>query len=73
MQAQDTGRKVSLVSPKEAAALLRVTPNTMAKWRLAGDGPAFLKIGFRVFYDEETLHAWLASRVRRSTSDAAAA
>lgn len=38
------------LTPVEAAALLRVTPKTLANWRSAGTGPAFKKIGGRVVY-----------------------
>jgi hypothetical protein len=56
----------------EAAAFLRLSPSTLAKMRVRGNGPMFEKAGARiVVYDEHTLEAWLASRKRRSTSDSA--
>ena len=39
------------------------------KWRWSGEGPEFIKVGGRVFYNREDLDAWLASRKRKSTSD----
>jgi predicted DNA-binding transcriptional regulator AlpA len=58
-----------LVTPKALAERLDMSTSTLAKWRLDGAGPAYVKIGARVAYDEEMVEAWLASRVRKSTSD----
>lgn len=53
-----------------AARLLGLSPSTLAKMRLRGDGPPFIKAGARVIlYAKEDLETWLASRRRRSTSD----
>ncbi|HEY8125385.1 MAG TPA: helix-turn-helix domain-containing protein [Methylocystis sp.] len=73
MQAQNAGLKVSLLTSKEVAARLRVSPQTLAKWRVNGEGPTFLKVGFRVFYDEAVVADWLAKRERCSTSHVEAA
>lgn len=44
--------------------------STLNKMRLRGDGPPFVKLGARaVGYPLESVTAWLASRMRRSTSD----
>ncbi len=56
----------------EAAAHLRVSLQTLAKWRVSGDGPPYLKFGRRVLYDFNDLEAWAAGRRRRSTSCVAA-
>ena len=72
-QAQDTGKKVSLLTAKEAAALLRVSTSTMAKWRLRGEGPSFIKLGAKIAYSDDVVKDWLASRVRQSTSQTEAA
>jgi hypothetical protein len=44
-------------------------PKTLENWRVLGIGPAFYKIGNKVYYDEADLSAWLATRKRTSTSD----
>lgn len=62
-----------LLSPKEVSAKTRISESTLAKWRMTGFGPAFVKMGSRVAYYEHVVDAWLASRERRSTSDAGAA
>lgn len=54
----------------EAAEYLNLSPSTLAKMRLRGDGPPYLKAGRRiVLYDVGDLEAWLDTRRRRSTSD----
>lgn len=44
--------------------------STLNKLRVFGGGPIFLKLGRRVAYDLADLDAWLATKRRRSTSDA---
>ena len=34
-----------LITPSEAARMLRVTTGTLARWRKAGVGPAYVKLG----------------------------
>ena len=54
----------------EAASYLGLSPSTLAKMRLRGDGPVYAKAGSRVVvYDLNDLNAWLAARRRRNTSD----
>ena len=53
----------------EAARYLGISPSTLAKMRLRGDGPVFLKLNRSVAYDSRDLDAWLALRRRASTSD----
>ncbi len=60
---------VELLSAQQTAALLNLAPITLAKWRLQGTGPAFLKLGRRVAYRRVTIDEWLAAKVRRSTSE----
>lgn len=59
--------------PNEAAEYIGSTASTLAKYRMYGAGPAFVKIGRRVVYRVEDLDAWLASNVRKSTIGAKAA
>jgi predicted DNA-binding transcriptional regulator AlpA len=54
----------------EAARYLGISESTLNKTRLTGDGPPFVKVTPRaVAYRKADLDAWLASRLRRSTSD----
>lgn len=58
--------------PPAAAVYVSLAVSTLAKMRLRGDGPLYSKAGRRaVVYDKRDLDAWLDSRKRRSTSDAA--
>jgi hypothetical protein len=51
------------LKPSEAATLLRVSPSTLAKWRMRGEGPAFIRCGRRlIFYDVAAIEAWLESQ-----------
>jgi predicted DNA-binding transcriptional regulator AlpA len=53
-----------------AAAYLGLSPSTLAKMRLRGDGPVYRKCGRRiVVYAVSDLDSFLAQRRRRSTSD----
>jgi predicted DNA-binding transcriptional regulator AlpA len=55
-----------------AAEYLGLAVSTLEKFRLTGAGPSFVRIGVRaVGYRIEDLDAWLAERVRRSTSESA--
>lgn len=57
------------MSTREAAAFLRLSPRTLDRYRVSGDGPEFHKFGNRVRYARPDVEAWAAARRRRSTSD----
>jgi predicted DNA-binding transcriptional regulator AlpA len=82
MQTQNDRRaalELTTLSPRPQTRVLRtpgaaeyvgLSDSTLEKFRLTGDGPKFVRIGVRaVGYRIEDLDAWLAERVRRSTSD----
>lgn len=48
-----------LMTTEEAAALLDVQPNTLAKWRRLDAGPPFVKVGRNVRYRRRDLAEWL--------------
>ncbi len=53
-----------------AAEYLGLSPSTLAKMRLRGDGPPYSKVGPRiVVYDVVDLESYLADRRRHSTSE----
>jgi excisionase family DNA binding protein len=62
----------TLFMQREAAELLRLSERTLERMRVTGDGPPFVKAGRRVLYRPDDIDAWIASRVRTSTSDTAA-
>jgi hypothetical protein len=51
-------RKPMNLLPSEAAERLRITVGTLANWRMAGNGPQFLRFGRRVLYPEAELIAF---------------
>lgn len=50
------------MTSREAAALLRVAPQTLALWRCRRKGPPWVKPGGRVLYRREAVLAWLEER-----------
>jgi hypothetical protein len=66
---QDPARK-RLMSPAEFAGEYGFTVSSLAKARLRGDGPPYLKLRERgaIKYRREDVEAWLAEHLRTSTS-----
>jgi predicted DNA-binding transcriptional regulator AlpA len=60
---------MKFLTPKEAALLYGVSLSWLAKRRMSGDGPAFVKVGRSVRYTETGLLQWAKSRQRLSTSE----
>jgi hypothetical protein len=60
---------IVLHKPKEAARILRVSVSWLAKGRMRGDGPAYIKVGRSNRYTEAALTQWMKSRQRLSTSE----
>jgi hypothetical protein len=58
-----------LLNERQAADLLNMKVPTLRRWRWAGKGPAFLKIGGAVRYDPAELDRFVAAARRTSTSD----
>lgn len=57
-----------LLTPKEAAHFLRVSVSFLAKARMRGDGPIYIRIGRSIRYAVSALLQWLKSQQRTSTS-----
>jgi predicted DNA-binding transcriptional regulator AlpA len=57
-----------LLKPEETARFLVMSESWLAKARMKGDGPLFQKLGRAVRYRKRDLVAWLATRVKTSTS-----
>lgn len=58
-----------LYTASEYAAGRRCSLKTLERERTAGTGCPYVLIGRRVFYREEDIEAFLAGRVRNSTSE----
>lgn len=63
---------MTVFDTREAAAYVRLGKNTLERFRLTGEGPAFLKLGGSVRYRQPDLDAWMESRLTKSTSEIAA-
>ena len=66
LQSLETDR---LLHEAEAAEILSVKVSTLRRWRWAGQGPKFIKVGAAVRYDPQQLKDYLTKQVRSSTSD----
>lgn len=58
-----------LLTTKDAADLLRLSTSWLAKARMRGDGPPYVKLGGSVRYAEGALIQWMKSHMRLSTSE----
>jgi predicted DNA-binding transcriptional regulator AlpA len=60
---------VVLLTPTETAKRLQVSLSWLAKARMRGDGPPFIKIGRSIRYSESALLQWTKAHQRLSTSE----
>jgi predicted DNA-binding transcriptional regulator AlpA len=58
-----------LLTARDAANLLRLSPSWLAKARMRGDGPPYVKLGRSIRYTETGILHWTRSRQRFSTSE----
>ena len=65
---EDTAAR-ALLNETEAARILAMRVTTLRRWRWAGKGPRFVKIGAAVRYDPADLTAFIEAGRRTSTSD----
>jgi hypothetical protein len=56
------------LTPKEAAAELRVCEQTLHRWRRLDEGP-ITKLGRRTLYRRSSLQTWLRTQERRAHGD----
>jgi excisionase family DNA binding protein len=56
------GREPELLTITEAADLLRAPVATLRYWRHLGTGPRSFRLGRRVLYRTDDLHAWIAEQ-----------
>ena len=59
-----------LLTPKETTKVLKVSLSWLAKARMRGDGPQYIRLGRAIRYTEQALLHWTKSRQRFSTSEA---
>ena len=63
------GNDRNYLSTREAAAWLGLSPRTLDRYRVSGEGPVFHRFGSRVRYLLADVEAWASARRRVSTSD----
>lgn len=63
---------LELLTAETVAAMFGgLSLRTLERWRVEGRGPRYIKVGKRVMYRQQDLAAFVESRARRSTSEAA--
>ena len=67
--APTTPPAVVLLTPEQAARLLKLSVSWLAKARMRGDGPPYFQLGRSIRYGEAALLQWMKSRQRLSTSE----
>lgn len=60
-----------LLTDRDVADQLRISTSTLAKWRMRGHGPAFVKLIGRVAYQQADVDAFVAASVQRSSQASA--
>ena len=56
------------LTPMEAADFLRLSSSWLAKARMRGDGPPYVKLGRSIRYSQTALLLWMRAHQRMSTS-----
>ena len=56
-----------LLEIDDVSAILRVSRSLLAKWRMHGRGPRFMKVGRRILYETAEVRRWLEAQERSST------
>ena len=60
---------VELLTPKEAAQVLKLSESFLAKARMRGDGPRYRKLSRSVRYLKADLLVWLKACAKTSTAE----
>ncbi len=72
-KALDITERRRIANERRTAEYIDRPVKQLQKWRHAGGGPPFLKLGRSVAYDLDLVDRWLDGCVRQSTSDRGAA
>lgn len=62
----------ALIPDDAADPYIGAAKKTRANWRVLGVGPAFIRVGRKIFYHPDDINAWVNSRRASSTSELAA-
>ncbi|GAG36690.1 unnamed protein product [marine sediment metagenome] len=69
MSTNNTDQTRKFLSTTQASEFLSISPRTLERSRLDGDGPPYTKLGRLCRYSIDELEAWAAAGRRISTSD----
>ena len=58
-----------LLTEQEVSRLLNIKVATLRRWRWAGRGPRYIKVGACVRYRQDELRGFIDANTRGSTSD----
>jgi hypothetical protein len=64
-----TAPAMETLTPAETAKTLKVSESWLAKARVRGDGPPFIRVGRSIRYAPPALLQWMKSKQRLSTSE----
>jgi hypothetical protein len=60
---EEARRAAGLLTEEEFAAMVRITMQTLAIWRVKGYGPPFVKFGRKPFYRIDDIKVWMDTHV----------
>lgn len=55
---------MDFMTAAELSELLRVHQSTLARWRMANKGPAWVEVGDQFRYSREAVEAWLEANTK---------
>jgi excisionase family DNA binding protein len=58
-------QQLGLYTPEELAVMLNVSDHTVLEWRKFNTGPAFTRLGKRVYYRKRDIEEWIEKNVLR--------
>jgi hypothetical protein len=58
-----------LLRPKAVDEIYDISEGHQAKMRCSGNGPEYIKLGSKIYYEEAAIERWLSTKRRTSTSD----
>lgn len=62
---------MELLDTAKTAEILTVHPQTLATWRMIGEGPPFVRVGRKnIRYRASDVERWIEDNLRSSTSEA---
>ena len=58
-----------LLNQKQAARILGLSVRSLERYRVAGTGPRYVRLGHLIRYRQSDLKEWIDSHLRNSTSE----